>query len=47
MMFRVINGGVPLAMYLLGAFWFRRFALNESEHADIREELNRRATETM
>lgn len=29
---------------LLGAFWFRRFGLEEIEHAEIRAELDRRAT---
>jgi len=43
LMLRVFNGGVPLVMFLLGAFWFRRFALNEAEHAEIRAELDRRA----
>ncbi|MFP8880349.1 MAG: MFS transporter, partial [Myxococcota bacterium] len=43
LMFRVFNGGIPLVMFLLGAFWFRRFELNESEHAEIRAELDRRA----
>ena len=44
-MFRLINGGAPLVMYLLGAFLFRRFELNETEHAAIRAELDRRAAE--
>lgn len=44
-MLRVFNGGIPLVMFLLGAFWFRRFALNESEHAEIRAELDRRAAQ--
>ncbi|MBW2386082.1 MAG: MFS transporter [Deltaproteobacteria bacterium] len=43
LMFRLINGGAPLVMYLLGAFLFRRFELNETEHAAIRAELDRRA----
>jgi len=43
LMLRVFNGGIPLVMFLLGAFWFRRFELNESEHAEIRAELDRRA----
>jgi GPH family glycoside/pentoside/hexuronide:cation symporter len=43
LMLRVFNGGVPLVMFLLGAFWFRRFELNEDEHAKIRAELDRRA----
>ncbi|MGE4608825.1 MAG: MFS transporter, partial [Myxococcota bacterium] len=46
LMFRVFNGGIPLVMFLLGAFWFRRFELNESEHAEIRAELDRRAAGT-
>ncbi len=45
LMLRVLNGGIPLVMFLLGAFWFRRFELNESEHAAIRAELDRRAAE--
>jgi GPH family glycoside/pentoside/hexuronide:cation symporter len=43
LMLRVFNGGLPLVMFSLGAFWFRRFELNENEHAEIRAELDRRA----
>lgn len=43
-MLRMINGGVPLVMFLLGAFLFRRFSLNEKEHAEIRAELDWRAS---
>ena len=32
-----------VVMFLLGAFWFRRFELNEAEHAKIRAELDLRA----
>ena len=43
LMFRVFDAGIPLVMFSLGAFWFRRFELSESEHAEIRAELDRRA----
>ena len=43
LMFRVLNGGIPLIMFTTGAFVFRRFSLNESKHAEIRAELDRRA----
>jgi GPH family glycoside/pentoside/hexuronide:cation symporter len=41
-MFRMLNGGLPLVMYTLAALLFRRFSLNESEHADVRAQLDRR-----
>jgi Na+/melibiose symporter-like transporter len=31
----------PLVCYLMGAWMFRRFALNESIHAEIRRELDK------
>ena len=43
-MLRGINGGAPLVMFLLVATVFRRFSLNEKEHAEIRAELDRRAS---
>ena len=42
-MLRVINGGVPLVMYLVGAAIFTRFELDEDRHREIRAELDRRA----
>jgi len=41
-MLRVFNGGVPLVMFCVGAFLFRRFTLNEREHAEIRAQLDGR-----
>jgi GPH family glycoside/pentoside/hexuronide:cation symporter len=43
-MFRWMTGGFPFVMFLLGAFVFRRFALNEREHARIRAELDERGS---
>ena len=41
-MFRGLAGGMPLVMFLLAAFVFRRFDLNEAEHTKIRAELDAR-----
>ncbi len=38
-------GGAPLVAYLVGAALFRRFGLDEAEHARVRAELDRRARE--
>ena len=40
-MLRFLNGAVPLVMYSLGALIFRRFTLDEAEHAAILAELDR------
>ncbi len=42
---RLINGGLPLVMYTLGALVLTRFDLNEREHAEIRAALDRRVLE--
>ena len=39
---RVLQGGLPFTMFMIGAFLFRRFSLDEREHARIRSELERR-----
>ena len=38
-----LMGGFPLVCYLIGAVFFTRFSLSESEHARIRAELDARA----
>lgn len=38
-----LYGLFPLVCYLMGAFLFRRFKLDEAAHAGIRDELDRRA----
>jgi GPH family glycoside/pentoside/hexuronide:cation symporter len=42
-MLRLMNGAFPFVMYTLGALVFTRFRFNESEHAEVRAELDRRA----
>ncbi len=41
-MLRLLNGGAPLVMFLIGALVFRRFSLTEREHARLRAELDAR-----
>jgi GPH family glycoside/pentoside/hexuronide:cation symporter len=43
---RSLMGSVPLASFAIGALIFSRFRLTETEHAEIRAELDRRATES-
>lgn len=43
-MFRGLTGGLPLVMFLMAAVVFRRFSLDEAEHARIRAALDARAT---
>ena len=40
---RGLYAGLPLTAFLTGAFLFRRFRLDQEEHARIRSELERRA----
>ena len=40
-----LYGLFPLVCYLIGAFMFRRFSLDEAEHARIRAALDARAEE--
>jgi GPH family glycoside/pentoside/hexuronide:cation symporter len=43
-MLRLLNGGLPLVMYAIAGILFMRFGLNEIEHAEVRAELDGRAS---
>jgi GPH family glycoside/pentoside/hexuronide:cation symporter len=43
---RAMQGGIPFVLFLVGAFFFRRFALNEAEHARIRAVLDARRAQS-